>query len=163
MKILIFISIFFCIIVMPARAELTSEDLNKIRLIVKEEIEQELSIFETRIKEYVDIRFESVDTQFKSIDKQFEGVDTQFEGVDKQFEGVDKQFEGVAERFESVDNQIMHVTYVTYGLIALIVAAIGIPQIIMAWRSEQDRDQTKQIQELRQEIEILKQRQIIRP
>ena len=156
MKILIFISIFFCIIVMPARAELTSEDLNKIRLIVKEEIEKELSIFETRIKEYVDIRFENVDTQFKSIDKQFESVD-------KRFESVDTQFEGVAERFESVDNQIMHVTYVTYGLIALIVAAIGIPQIIMAWRSEQDRDQTKQIQELRQEIEILKQRQIIRP
>ena len=141
---------------MPARAELTSEDLNKIRLIVKEEIKKELSIFETRIKEYVDIRFENVDTQFKSIDKQFESVD-------KRFDSVDTQFEGVAERFESVDNQIMHVTYVTYGLIALIVAAIGIPQIIMAWRSEQDRDQTKQIQELRQEIEILKQRQIIRP
>ena len=156
MKILIFISIFFCIIVMPARAELTSEDLNKIRLIVKEEIEKELSIFETRIKEYVDIRFENVDTQFKSIDKQFDSVD-------KRFDSVDTQFEGVAERFDSVDNQIMHVTYVTYGLIALIVAAIGIPQIIMAWRSEQDRDQTKQIQELRQEIEILKQRQIIRP
>ena len=79
MKILIFISIFFCIIVMPARAELTSEDLNKIRLIVKEEIEKELSIFETRIKEYVDIRFEGVDTQFKSIDKRFDSVDKRFE------------------------------------------------------------------------------------
>jgi len=135
MKTLIFILIVFFVIVLPTRAELTPEDLDKIRLIVKEEIKKEFSSFEGRIKEYVDIKIG---------------------GVDKQFESVDKQF-------ESVDKQITHVTYITYGLIALIVAAIGIPQIIMAWRSEKDQDHAKQIQELRQEIETLKQQQIIRP
>ena len=118
MKILILISMLFCAIVFRARAELTPEDLNKIRLIlndsekrvkeeIKTEVKAEIANFEKNIKEYVDIKF------------------------------------------ESIDKQITHVTYITYGLIALIVAAIGIPQIIMAWRSENNRDQAKQIQELR--------------
>ena len=38
MKTLIFILILFCAIAVPALAELTDADLNKIRLIVKEEI-----------------------------------------------------------------------------------------------------------------------------
>ena len=136
MKILIFTSILFCAIAwFPAHAELTAQDLDKIRLIVQDEIKKELSISETRIKEYIDLKIE---------------------GVDKQFQSVDKQF-------QSVDRQIAHVTYVTYGLIALIVAAIGIPQIIIAWRSENGKDQAKQIQELRQEIDALKQQQIINP
>ena len=136
MKILIFTSILFCAIAwFPARAELTAQDLDKIRLIVQEEIKKELSISETRIKEYINLKIE---------------------GVDKQFQSVDKQF-------QSVDKQIAHVTYITYGLIAFIVAAIGIPQIIIAWRSEKGKDQAKQIQELRQEIDALKQQRITSP
>ena len=150
MKILIFTSILFCAIAcFSAHAELTAQDLDKIRLIVQDEIKKELSISETRIKEYIDLKIEGVDKQFQSVDKQFQSVDKQFQSVDKQF--------------QSVDRQIAHVTYVTYGLIALIVAAIGIPQIIIAWRSESGKDQAKQIQELRQEIDALKQQQIIRP
>ncbi|MCY4552450.1 MAG: hypothetical protein OXC79_02140 [Candidatus Poribacteria bacterium] len=150
MKILIFTSILFCAIAwFPAHAELTAQDLDKIRLIVQDEIKKELSISETRIKEYIDLKIEGVDKQFQSVDKQFQSVDKQFQSVDKQF--------------QSVDRQIAHVTYVTYGLIALIVAAIGIPQIIIAWRSENGKDQAKQIQELRQEIDALKQQQIINP
>ena len=38
MKTLIFILILFCTIAVPALTELTDADLNKIRLIVKEEI-----------------------------------------------------------------------------------------------------------------------------
>ena len=143
MKILIFTSILFCAIAwFPARAELTAQDLDKIRLIVQEEIKKELSISETRIKEYINLKIE---------------------GVDKQFQSVDKQFQSVDKQFQSVDKQIAHVTYITYGLIAFIVAAIGIPQIIIAWRSEKGKDQAKQIQELRQEIDALKQQRITSP
>ena len=127
MKTISFISILFCAIALPALAELTPQDLDKIRLIVKEEIRSEIESSEKRMKEYIDAKIE----------------------------GVDKQF-------ESVDKQITHVTYVTYGLIALIVAAIGIPQIIMAWRSGKDREQERINQELRQEIETLKQQRIVR-
>ena len=64
-------------------------------------------------------------------------------------------------RFEGIRHQITHVTNLTYGLIALIVAAIAIPQIIMVWRSGKDREQQRMIQELREEIETLKQQRSI--
>ena len=39
-------------------------------------------------------------------------------------------------RLTGVEKQVRHATNVTYGLIALIVVAIGIP----AWRGKRDRD-----------------------
>ena len=66
-------------------------------------------------------------------------------------------------KLEGIDKQVTHSTNVTYGLIALIVAAIGVPQIIMAWRSGKDRQQERINPELRQEIEELKQKRIISP
>ena len=48
-------------------------------------------------------------------------------------------------------------------MIALIVAAIVIPQLIMAWRSGKDRSLERQIETLTQEIETLKQQRIVNP
>ena len=62
------------------------------------------------------------------------------------------KLESVDEQFEGVNNQITHSRSITYGLIALIVAAVGIPQIVIAWRSKKDSTQEKQIEELRQEL-----------
>ena len=50
-----------------------------------------------------------------------------------------------------------------YGLIALIVAAIAIPQLLIAWRSAKDRSLERQIETLTQEVETLKKRQIVSP
>ena len=50
-----------------------------------------------------------------------------------------------------------------YGVIVLIVAAIAIPQIIMAWCSGKDSTLEKQIEILTQEIETLKQQQSVTP
>ena len=71
-------------------------------------------------------------------------------GYAVKIEGLDKQFEGVNQR-------ITHATNISYGLIALIVAAIAIPQIIMAWRSKKDRSLEKRVETLTQEIEEFKQ------
>ena len=111
MKTILSLSILFCVIALPALGELTDADLNKIRLIVnksekrlKQEIQAEIASSEQRLKEYVNLKIE---------------------GVDKQFVGVDDQFAGV-------NKQITHGINIVYGLIALIVAAIAIPQILMA-------------------------------
>ena len=48
-------------------------------------------------------------------------------------------------------------------LMVLIVVAVGLPQAIIAWRGRKDRALEKQIETLTQEIETLKQQQIIRP
>ena len=58
---------------------------------------------------------------------------------------------------ESIDKRLSLVTTLIGGLIALIVLAVSIPQILMAWRGRKDRTQEKQIEELTREFETLKQ------
>jgi hypothetical protein len=135
MKTILILLILSSALAIPAIGALDDADLNKIRLIVNEVVKKEITDSEARMKEYIDLKID---------------------GVDKQFEGVDKQFEGVGK-------QITLLTNVVYGLIALIVAAIAIPQIIMAWRSGKDREQARINQELREEIETLKQQRIVQP
>ncbi|MDE0553962.1 MAG: hypothetical protein OXI24_07100 [Candidatus Poribacteria bacterium] len=151
MKILIFLSILFSVIALPALGELTDTDLDKIRLIVNEEIKP------------IKADIVSLKTDVAWMQGKLESVDKQFESVDKQFESVDKQFESVNKQFESVGKQITHVTYITYGLIALIVAAIAIPQILIAWRAEKSRSLERKVEILTEEIETLKRKQIIHP
>jgi len=45
----------------------------------------------------------------------------------------------------------------------LIVVAVGIPQLVIAWHSRKDRTLEKQIEVLTQEIETLKQQRIVNP
>ena len=71
--------------------------------------------------------------------------------------------EHVNIKIESVEKQITLLTSLVYALIALIVAAIAIPQLILAWRSGKDRSLERQVKTLTQEIEILKQQRIVNP
>ncbi len=123
MKTILVLLILFSAVAMPALAELTEADLNKIRLIVKEEIKTELA---------------PIKSDIGTLKENVARLDGRMTGVEK---------------------QVSHATNVTYGLIALIVVAIGIP----AWRGKRDRDQERKIEELRQEIEILKQQKIVSP
>ena len=123
MKNLIFCSILFCVIALPALGELTDADLNKIRLIVKEKIKEELKPIKAEIASI------KADTGMLKTDV--------------------ARLEG---RLSGVEKQISHATNVTYGLIALIVVAIG----ISAWRGKKDREQERKIEALTQEIETLK-------
>lgn len=90
MKPILLFSILLCIIAMPASGALTDADLDKIRLIVKEEIKP------------LQIDIGTLKTDVANIKGRLTGV----------------------------EKQVAHTTNVTYGLIALIVVAIGIP----AWR-----------------------------
>ena len=119
MKMILLLSMLFCAISMPAIGALEDADLDKIRLIVKEEI--------------------------KPIKADLDGLKTDVARLDGRLTGVEKQ--------------VTHATNVTYGLIALIVVAIGIP----AWRGKRDRDQERKIEALTQEIETLKQQRIVNP
>ena len=127
--ILVFLILVFAI-AMPAFAALTDADLNKIRLIVKEEIKEELKPVKGEIA--------SIKTDIGRLKEDVARLDGRMSGVEK---------------------QVAHTTNVTYGLIALIVVAIGIP----AWRGKKDHDQERKIEELRQEIETLKQQKIVSP
>ena len=50
MKTILVLSILFCVIVLPAFGELTDADLDKIRLIVKEEVKTEITAVRQELK-----------------------------------------------------------------------------------------------------------------
>ena len=140
MKTILALSILFSAITLPALGDLTDADLNKIRLIVKEEI--------APIK--ADVETLKVDVA------RLEGRIT---GLNGRIDGLDGRMNGLEGRLNGIEKQISHATNVTYGLIALIVVAIGIP----AWRGKRDRDLERKVEALTQEIETLKRRQIVQP
>ena len=76
---------------------------------------------------------------------------------------VDLNIESVETQILSVEKQITHSTNLIYGLIALVVAAVGIPQIIMVWRSRSDRSLERRIAELSEDIETLKKQRLVNP
>ena len=65
-KVLLF-SIMLCAIALPTLGELTDADLDKIRLIVKEEVTKEVTDSETRIKEYINLKNESVEKRLTMV------------------------------------------------------------------------------------------------
>ena len=118
----------FCgLIASPAHSELTQQDLDKIRLILKEEIQKEL----------------------KPIKADIGKLQVEVAALSARVEGLDKMMT---------------------WLMVLIVAAVGIPQFILTWRSRRDSTLEKRIEELvrqnlkmAEDIDILKQQRIARP
>lgn len=121
MKTTLFLSVIFCAIALPALGQLTDTDLNRIRLIINEEIEEAIKPIKA------DIVTLQTDVAW--------------------MQGI----------LENVGKQITHLTYITYFLFTLIVAAIIIPQMITLWRNLTDNSLEKRIKMIKQEIETLKQ------
>ena len=127
-------SITFCAIALPAFSELTVQDFDKIRLIVKEEIEDEVNPIKSEISS-IKSEISSMKTEISSMKENVASLNGRVGGIEKQ---------------------------ITW-LIGLIIVAVGIPQIVVAWRSRKDREQDKRIEELAREIESLKQQRIVNP
>ncbi len=122
MKNILALSILLCALAMPAMGELTDADLDKIRLIVKEEVKSEITASEKRMKEYIS-------QEIKTVNAKIEGNDEQLSQL--------------------------------FWLVIALMALIGLPQAIIAWRSRKDRSLEQQIETLTQEIETLKQQRIV--
>jgi len=130
--ILIFAGILLC--VTPAFSELSDSDLQRIREIVKVEVvssEQRLRVemtaaiqaSEERMKVYVEAKVSEVNAQ-----------------VNSQFAQINSQFAQVNNRIDEVDKRINFAFTVLGWLFALVIAALGIPQLIIAFRQRgQDR------------------------
>ena len=141
----------------PVLAALTDADLNKIRLIVKEEVKTEINASEKRMKTYIDNRIDAVNTRIDGVEK---SLGARIDAVEK---SLGTRIDAVNTRIDGVEERITLLTNVFYGLIALIVAAIAIPQSILAWQNRGNRSLEKRIEMLTEAIEILKQQQILRP
>jgi archaellum component FlaC len=123
MKSVLLFTILLCVIASQELEALTPEDLDKIRLIVNEELK-------------------SIRTDITTLKTDVASQSGSITGVEKQVDGIQKQM--------------------TF-LMALIVVAVGIPQIMVAWRSRKDREYERRIEELAREIEVLKQQRIVNP
>ncbi|MCY3724870.1 MAG: hypothetical protein OXG97_21855 [Candidatus Poribacteria bacterium] len=166
MKVLLFSCITCLAIAAPALGELTPQDLDKIRLIVNEEVKKESADTKAELKEYIDLKIANVETQIRSLENRFEA---RFSSIDERFKGIDERFKGIDDKFKNVQTQMTLTINLIYALIALIVAAIAIPQIIMAWRGRIDTTHDKNMEELArkiseqaEEIEMLKQQRIVK-
>ena len=76
---------------------------------------------------------------------------------------ISQEIKTVNVQFTGIDKRISSDSGWTKFLLTIVVAIIGIPTGIILWRSRKDSSLEKQIQTLTQEIETLKQQQIVRP
>lgn len=122
--ILIFIGILVC--VTPAFPELTASDLQRIREIVKVEVVTS----EQRLRAEMTAAIQASEERMKVY-------------VDTKISEVNSQFAQVNNRIDEVDKRINFAFTVLGWLFALVIAALGIPQLIIAFRQRgQERLQT---------------------
>ena len=143
MKTITVLSILFCVIALPALGELTDADLDKIRLIVKEELKTEITAVREELK-----------TDITSLKQEMKAEIASSEKNIKEYVNV---------RIESVEKRLSTYNWVIYALIPLMVAAIGMPTALIAWRSGRDRSLERQVEMLIQEMETLKKQRIVNP
>ena len=139
MKTILVLSILFWAIALPALGELTDADLDKIRLIVKEEVKTEI----TGVKQEITGVKQELKAEIASSEKRVK--------------------EYINIRIDSVEKRLSTYNWVIYVLMPLIVATVGIPTAMIAWRSGKDRSLERQVETLTQEIETLKQQRIVNP
>ena len=138
---ILFTALFSFLISLPVSAELTDADLDKIRLLILES--------EKRMKEdIIALRTEIAESE-KRMREDMTKLRTELK-VDIETLKIDvARLEGSVRSIEKM---------ITWLMIPIVVV-VAVPSGIMAWRSRKDREQEKINQELREEIEILKQRQ----
>ena len=163
-KTIVVLSILFCVIAFPALGELTDADLDKIRLIVKEEVKEEITASEKRTREYIDLKIGASDQKIDDLDKSLNG---KIDDLDKSLNGkVDDLGKSLNSKVDdlgkSLNGRMDDIRTIMIALIALVTAAIAVPQIIMAYKERgqkdmqtQQREMQTQIDELRKELETM--------
>ena len=146
----LFALITLLVFVQPAFAALAPDDIQIIREEVTKIVKDQNDALEKRLREYVDLKFEVLDTKFTT---KLAELDTKFT---TKFETVENQFKTVH------DGQKLLLILVT-GLIALIVIAIGIPQIIITLKQKDQGALEAEIKTLREKIELLEQTRLVKP
>ena len=119
-----------------AQSELSQSDLQRIQEIVRAEIKTEIAASETRIRAEITTSENRLRTEIFNSEKKMK------EYVDAKFEAANTRTEAVATRIKDLASYLNITNTLLVGMIALIVAGIGIPQIILAWKSRR-QDETR--------------------
>ncbi len=149
MKYLLLFSILFCVIAMPALGALSDNDLNQIRLIVADS-EKQIRLIIADSEKRLTATMNTLKTEGAIRDTEIKNLNN----------AMNKGFDNVQKNFDRQNN--------------IIIACIGIPMAFLAigatiWgilahkRGTRDRSLENEIATLKQEMETLKQRQVITP
>ena len=144
MKSILILSVVLYTIAFPALGKLSPEDLAEIRLILTEELKP------------IHADIASMKTDIATMKADIVSMKTDIASMKADIMAMKLDIAKVDGRVMSVEGQISTVSDLMIGLVALIVFAVGIPQIIMAWRFTSNREQARINYELKREIEALK-------
>ena len=132
-----------------AFGELTKEDL---RAIIKEEG----AASEKRLKEYIDLKIETVNARIDAVDQKLSAridvVNTRIDAVNTRIDALEKsidgRFDALNMRMDDVDSRFDRIWL---AIIALITAAIALPQLIILYaEKKRGREIETLIQQLRE-------------
>lgn len=104
---------------------------------------------------------EKVDKKIQASEDRMKAHITQQSDILK--DHISQEIKTVNVQFTEIDKRISSDSGWTKFLLTIVVAIIGIPTAIIVWRSRKDSTLEKQIEHLTQEIETLKQQQIVNP
>ena len=161
MKTVLLSAITFCVIAMPALGALTDADLDKIRLIVKEEVKSEIAVSETRMKE----RIIASETRMKeSIAASETRMKESISEVKSEITVSETRMkEYINQQVDTLKTPVAWLIGILLALIAIIGLPLAILTVFLGWRSIKDNSQEKQIEGLTREVEMLKQHRSVNP
>ena len=138
MKTMLALTILFCVIALPTMAALTDVDLDKIRLIVQEEIRPIKADIVTLKTDGTVVKTEVTNLK----------------------ETMSNGFDTIQKNFDRQNNIIIACIGIPLAILAIGATVWG---ILAHRRSRKDYTLEKQIETLTQEIETLKQQRIVNP
>lgn len=142
MRTILSLPILFCAIALPAFAELTPQDLDKIRLIVKDEAKAEITAFKQVLKGEIATFKQELKADITAVNQELKtdiaATHTKIETLGARLQNVEQSVSWIRGKLDSLDK---HINW----LMALIVVAVVVPQVIISWRSRKDRAQEKQL------------------
>ena len=122
------------IISTPAISDLSQDDLNKIRLLIADELKP-------------------IQTEIQTVKTEIQTVKTELKDA----------IASVKEDVASLSGWVDGVKKLITWFMVIIVAIVGIPQVVVLWRSKKDRILEKQVETLTQKIEALEKQRIQSP
>ena len=135
---ILYLSLLLSTMTFPALGQLTDADLNKIRLIVKEEVKAEITASEKRMKEYIDLKIEVVNARIDALDK---SLNARIDATNTRIDATNTRIDALNTRMDDVDSKFNRIWL---AIIALITAAIALPQLIIVY-AEKKRHREMQL------------------
>ena len=114
-----------------AYGELTKADLHDLKEDLHKVIKEEITASEKRTREHIDLKIDAVNTRIDALDQKVDDLS------------------------KSLNGRIDDTRTIMIALIALIAAAIAVPQIIMAYKERGQQGMQTQIDQLRAQIESM--------